>query len=141
VGYRDALASAGIAADSTLIEDGDYQADRAFLATERLLVAHPDLDGLFAASDLMAAAALRVLVRAHKRVPEDVALIGFDDSPISWSSRPPLSTIRQPAKDMGREAVDLLVRRMEAPASEPRRTVLSAELICRESTLGVQGEA
>jgi DNA-binding LacI/PurR family transcriptional regulator len=140
MGYREALAAAAITADPTLIEEGDYTADRAFLATERLLVAHPDLDGLFAPSDVMAAAALRVLLRAHKRVPEDVALIGFDDSPISWNSRPPLTTIRQPAKHMGREAVDLLVHRVEAPESEPRRIVLSAELICRESTLGVQDE-
>jgi DNA-binding LacI/PurR family transcriptional regulator len=140
-GYRDALASVGIVADPTLVEGGDYLADQAFMATERLLVAHPDLDGLFVASDVMAAAALRVLMQTHKRVPEDVALIGFDDSPVSWSSRPTLSTIRQPTKDMGREAVDLLVRRVEAPASDPQRTVLPAELICRQSTLGAHGEA
>jgi DNA-binding LacI/PurR family transcriptional regulator len=141
VGYREALAAAGIAADPTLIEEGDdYTADRAFLSTERLLVAHPDLDGLFVPSDVMAAAALRALLRANKRVPEDVALIGFDDSAISRNSLPPLSTIRQPARDMGRESVDLLVRRVEDPESEPRRIVLSAELICRESTLGAQDE-
>jgi DNA-binding LacI/PurR family transcriptional regulator len=139
-GYREALAAAGIAADSTLVEDGNYTADQAFLATERLLAAHPELDGLFVASDLMAAAAVRALLRAHKRVPGDVALIGFDDSPLSWNSHPPLSTIRQPARDMGRDAVELLVHRAEAPESEPKRIVLSAELICRESTLGVQDE-
>jgi DNA-binding LacI/PurR family transcriptional regulator len=89
----------------------------------------------------MAAAALRVLTQTQRRVPEDVALIGFDDSPIAWSLRPALSTIRQPAKDMGRKAVELLVRRVEAPASDPTRIVLPAELICRQSTLGAHGEA
>jgi DNA-binding LacI/PurR family transcriptional regulator len=141
LGYRDALAAAGIAADQTMEESGDYLADRAYLATERLLVRHPDLDGLFVASDPMAAAALRVLLRAHRRVPEDVALIGFDDSPISWASRPQLSTIRQPAEDMAREAVALLLRRVEDPTTPPERVILPAELICRESTLGPQAGA
>jgi DNA-binding LacI/PurR family transcriptional regulator len=135
-GYRDALAEAGVALDATLEEVADYQPDRAHMAMERLLLNHPDVDGVFAASDLMAAAALRVLHQAHRKVPEDVAIIGFDDSPTAWVTRPPLSSIRQPIEEMGHEAVSILLREMAEPEDAPRQVVFATELISRESTIG-----
>ena len=135
-GYRDALAEAGIALDATFEEVADYQPDRAHIAMERLLLNHPDVDGVFAASDLMAAAAIRVLHQARKRVPEDVAIVGFDDSPTAWVTRPPLSSIRQPIEEMGREAVAILLREMADPEEAPRQVVFATELISRESTIG-----
>ena len=139
MGYRDALTAAGITLDATLEEVADYQPDRAHIAMERLLLNHPDVDAVFAASDLMAAAALRVLHQARKRVPEDIALIGFDDSPTAWVTRPPLSSIRQPIEEMGREAVNVLMRQMAEPEEAPRQVTFALELVIRASTVGAGG--
>ena len=135
-GYRDALAEAGIPLDPTYEEVADYQPDRAHMAMERLLLNHPDVDAVFAASDLMAAAAMRVLHQARKAVPDDVAVVGFDDSPTAWVTRPPLSSIRQPIEEMGHEAVGILMREMAEPEEAPRQVVFATELISRESTIG-----
>lgn len=138
MGYRDALADAGIPLDTTLEEVADYLPDRAHMGMERLLLNHPDLDGLFAASDLMAAAAIRVLHQAGKRIPEDVAVIGFDDSPVASATHPPLTSIRQPFDEIGREAVNILMGEMHAPKETPRQVVFTTELIVRESTVGAK---
>jgi DNA-binding LacI/PurR family transcriptional regulator len=106
------------------------------MAMERLLLNHPDVDAVFAASDLMAAAAMRVLHQARKAVPDDVAVVGFDDSPTAWVTRPPLSSIRQPIEEMGHEAVSILMREMAEPEEAPRQVVFATELISRESTIG-----
>src|SRR5207253_3092118 len=78
-------------------------------AMRALLEQRPDLDALFAASDLMAAGALQVLREAGRRVPEDVAVVGFDDSPFAASTVPPLSSVRQPIEEWGRELTRLLL--------------------------------
>jgi len=69
-------------------------------------------------------------------VPEDVAVIGFDDSPTAWATRPALSSIRQPIEEMGRETVAVLLREMQDPGDTPRSVVFGTELIVRESTVG-----
>jgi DNA-binding LacI/PurR family transcriptional regulator len=136
LGYRDSLTAAGMAFDPTYVEVGRYQADLAYVAMERLLLNHPDLDGVFAASDVMAEAALRVLVQANRRIPEDVAVIGLDDLPIAWTSSPPLSSVRQPIEKMTREAANLVQRQILDGGQEPLGVVLTAELVARESTIG-----
>lgn len=135
-GYRDALTAAGIPLDPTLEEVADYLPHRAHMAMERLLLNHPDVDAVFAASDLMGAAAIRVLQQARKRVPEDVAVIGFDDSPTAYATRPQLSSVRQPIEALGREAVNLLIRQLQDPSEAPRQVVFTTELVIRESTFG-----
>lgn len=137
-GYREALTAAGIPLDPTLEEVADYVPDRAHMAMERLLLNHPDVDAVFAASDLMASAALRVLAQSRRRVPEDVAIIGFDDSPTAWATHPRLSSIRQPIEEMGHETVNVLVREMEDPGETPRQVIFTTELVIRESTVGVE---
>jgi DNA-binding LacI/PurR family transcriptional regulator len=136
MGYRDALTDAGIGLDPTLEEVADYLPDRAHMAMERLLLNHPDVDGVFAASDDMAAASLRVLFQARRRVPEDVAVVGFDDSPTARSSHPTLTSIRQPIEEMGRETVSALIHEMIEPDAEPRQVIFQTELVVRESTGG-----
>jgi DNA-binding LacI/PurR family transcriptional regulator len=136
LGYRDSLTAAGLSFDPTYVEDGRYQADLAYVAMERLLLNHPDLDGVFAASDVMAEAALRVLVQAKRRIPEDVAVIGLDDLPIAWNSSPPLSSVRQPIEKMTREAANLVLRQILDTGQEPLGIVLTAELVARDSTIG-----
>jgi DNA-binding LacI/PurR family transcriptional regulator len=138
MGYRDALTEAGLELDPTLEEVADYLPDRARMAMERLLLNHPDVDAVFAASDLMAAAALRVLHQTRRRVPEDVAVVGFDDSPTARASRPSLTSVRQPVEEMGRQTAALLLREMAEPAESPRQVVFQTELVIRQSTAGPQ---
>ena len=103
---------------------------------ERLLAATPDIDGVFCASDLMAAGALGVLVARGRRVPEDVAIVGYDDSPIAAATQPPLTSVRQPIEEMGPEAVHLLLDAIERADRPPRRVVLATELVPRASSVG-----
>jgi DNA-binding LacI/PurR family transcriptional regulator len=139
MGYRDALVAADITLDPTLEEVADYLPNRAHMAMERLLLNHPDVDAVFAASDLMAAAAIGVLHQAGKRIPEDIAVVGFDDSPTALSTRPQLSTIRQPIEQLGHEAISMLMREMQEPGRAPDQLVLATELVVRESTIGAPG--
>jgi DNA-binding LacI/PurR family transcriptional regulator len=135
-GYRDALTDAGVAIDDSLVASGDFTHAGGEAAMERLLRERPDLDAVFAASDLMAIAALGVLQAAGRRVPQDVAVVGYDDSPAAVTTRPPLSSVRQPIEEMGREMVHLLAGSIERSGRVPRHIVLSTELIARASSAG-----
>ena len=103
---------------------------------EVLLGRCPDIDGVFAASDLMAAGALSTLHAAGRRVPEDVAVVGFDDSILALSTQPPLSSVRQSMEVMGRELVSVLLQAIDARDPLVRRVVLGTELIVRQSSGG-----
>lgn len=135
-GYRDALGAAGIPVDEGLIATGDFTHEGGTVAMERLLARRPDLDAVFCASDLMAVAALSVIQAAGLGVPNDVALVGYDDSPIATTTRPPLTSVRQPVEEMGREMVHLLSETMENGDRVPRRVILATELIRRASSAG-----
>lgn len=138
-GYRLGLQDAGLALDPDLEEGGGYMPDQAVLAMRSLLARCPDLDAVFAASDSMAAAAIGVLLDAGRRVPGDVAVVGFDDSPIAMTVRPALTTVRQPITTMGRELADLLMRQISSPTGVPRRVVFPTELVVRESSAPAAG--
>ena len=103
---------------------------------QRLLAIHPDIDAVFAASDLMAAGAMSVLSAAGRQVPEDVAVVGFDDSPIATSTTPQLSSVRQPIEEMGHEMARLLVEAVDASDPVLRRVILATELVQRASSAG-----
>lgn len=135
-GYREAMREAGLGADSQLVARGDFTSEGGAAAMEQLLAACPEIDGVFAASDLMAAGALGVLVARGRRVPEDVALVGYDDSPIAAATQPPLTSVRQPIEEMGPEAVHLLLDAIERADRPPRRVVLATELVPRASSAG-----
>ena len=135
-GYRDALVEAGLGTDPGLEAVGDFTQESGAAAMERLLQARPDIDAVFAASDLMAAGALSVLTAAGRRVPEDVAVVGFDDSPVASSTRPPLTSVRQPIEEMGHEMARLLIDAIEGGDAVPRRVILATELIERASSAG-----
>ncbi|MFL5724884.1 MAG: LacI family DNA-binding transcriptional regulator [Chloroflexota bacterium] len=137
-GYHDALKAAGIARDATLEVDGDFTLQGGADATRRVLAARPDLDALFVASDLMATGAIQVLRAAGRRIPDDIAVVGFDDSAISETLDPPLSSVRQPIEEMGREMVRLLVEQLADPGSVPRTVILATQLVRRRSSEGVQ---
>jgi DNA-binding LacI/PurR family transcriptional regulator len=128
-GYRDAL---GAELDASLIANGDYSAASGAAAMTELLAVDPDLDAVFTANDRMAEGALSVLHRSGRRVPEDVAIAGFDDSPIATRCNPPLTTMRQPFDRISTEMVRLLIAEINGEGIAT--VILPAELVVREST-------
>lgn len=130
-GYRAALAEAGL--ESGPIEDGNFTADGGAAAMQRLLDTGVPFDGLFVASDLMARGALATLGRAGIRVPEDAAIVGFDDSPVATAVQPTLTTVRQPSHAQGEKMADVLLSLL-AGGHPPHVTVLDTELVVRSST-------
>jgi DNA-binding LacI/PurR family transcriptional regulator len=136
-GYREALAAAGLPYDENLVVAGDFGHVSGARGAADLLERVPDLDAIFAGSDLMAAGALQTLARHGRRVPDDVAVIGFDDSEIARTAYPTLSTIRQPVELMGRKMASLLVELLGLASAEGRAEhtlLLPTELVVREST-------
>lgn len=129
-GYRDRLPGS----DERLVEVADFTLDGGRAAMHRLLERAPDLDALFVASDLMAIAAFDVLRVAGRRIPEDVAIVGFDDSPLALTTSPELSSVRQPIEEMGREMARLLVDQIRSPDRAPRRVILDTRLVVRGSS-------
>jgi DNA-binding LacI/PurR family transcriptional regulator len=128
-GYRDVL---GRKALKRLVVDApDYSFDAGAAAMRQLLAASPDIDAVFAASDLLAAGALAELRRAGRGVPDDVAVGGFDDSRIARETDPPLTTIRQPLEQVGRDMVDVLLRLIRREPAASR--ILPTELVVRQS--------
>ena len=125
-GYRDVM---GGDAAPELIAHGDFSEASGMAATQQLLRRVPALDGLFVASDLMAHGAMRALARAGRRVPDDVAVGGFDDSPAAMTTDPPLTTIRQPWRRISSEMVRLLLSQIEG--DPPAAVILPTELVRR----------
>ncbi|MBQ0904016.1 LacI family DNA-binding transcriptional regulator [Micromonospora sp. U21] len=128
-GYRTTMAAAGM---PELVAIGDFTRESGAAAMHRLLTEHPDLDAVFAASDLMAHAALRTLREAGRRVPEDVAVVGFDDIETAAYTEPPLTTVRQPIVEIGRRMTRQLLRLAAGETIEPA-VMLPTELILRDS--------
>jgi DNA-binding LacI/PurR family transcriptional regulator len=129
-GYLDTIG--GAPDDRLVVHAAHYGIDAGEAAMRRLLDQVPDVDAVFAASDLLAAGALAALRSAGRRVPQDVALGGFDDSVIARSTEPALTTIRQPVERVGRELVRLLFEVIEGGASAGSVTV-PVELVRRAS--------
>ncbi|MEV6422710.1 LacI family DNA-binding transcriptional regulator [Streptomyces sp. NPDC051662] len=152
-GYRLALTEAGHAPDESLIAVADFTEEGGRRAMRDLLARRPDLDAVFAASDVMAAGARQTLRAAGRRIPEDVALVGFDDSAIARHMDPPLTSVRQPIEEMGRAMARVVLSEIAtrspgaaATASDgteagetgsgegPRQLVLPTELVVRGSS-------
>jgi DNA-binding LacI/PurR family transcriptional regulator len=125
-GYRDVVGDGPVAF-------GDFSEESGAAAMHRLLEYHPEVDAVFAASDMMAAGALRVLRHYGRRVPQDVALIGFDDSVIARHTDPPLTSVDQPIAEMGREMVRLLLAKIDGDDTDDSEVVLSTRLVVRGS--------
>lgn len=130
-GYRETLAECGLPVDEALVAVGDYSRARGEAAADQLLARAPDLDAVFVASDLMAQGVLDTLERTGRRVPQDVAVGGFDDFPAALASRPRLTTIRQPWDRISTEMVRMLLARIGG--EEPSAVILPTELVRRDS--------
>lgn len=133
-GFRAAIELAGRTVDPSLVEHGDFSQESGQQAMAALLARRPDLDGVFAANDPMAAGALRVLRDAGRRVPEDVSVVGFDDAPLAQLTQPPLTSVHQSPEEMGAEMVALLLARMADPQAAERVTILPTHLVVRGSS-------
>ncbi|WP_460497366.1 LacI family DNA-binding transcriptional regulator [Glycomyces tarimensis] len=121
----------GRKASKQMIVHGDYTQAGGEVAMRRLLETVPDLDAVFVASDLMAAGALQALHLGGRRVPDDVAVGGFDDSAIATATRPALTTVRQPLAKVAEETVRLLIALLNEEEVEP--VVFPTELVVRAS--------
>ncbi len=132
-GYRQAVAAAGAGAREELVAAGDFTEEGGRRAMRELLARCPEVDGVFAASDVMAAGARAVLREAGRRIPDDVALIGFEDSAIARHMDPPLTSVRQPTEEMGRTMARVLLEEIAERDSVRRHVVLATELVQRES--------
>ncbi|MER6951125.1 LacI family DNA-binding transcriptional regulator [Nonomuraea sp. NPDC000554] len=129
-GYRDALLPRGL---RELVAYGDFSEESGASAMRELLAEHPRLDAVFAASDLMAVGAMRVLKAEGRAIPADVAVVGFEDSKAAMHTDPPLTTVHQPTEVMGRQMAHLLVARINGEELHQPVVVLDTHLVRRES--------
>ncbi|MFI5659360.1 LacI family DNA-binding transcriptional regulator [Streptomyces sp. NPDC051684] len=143
VGYQDELAEAGLSYDEKLVAYGDFTEEGGRRCMAELLERSPGLDAVFACSDLMASGARQVLREAGRRIPDDVSLVGFDDSVIARHMEPGLTSVRQPTLDMGRAMTELLLdeiamagqgKRSSVRRGTQRHLVLPTELVVRGSS-------
>jgi DNA-binding LacI/PurR family transcriptional regulator len=132
-GWRDALTAAGRDAGDALLAEGDFTEVGGMRAMAALLTRVPDLDAVFVASDPMALGVLTALRSAGRRVPEDVAVVGFDDASVAATSNPPLTTVAQPLGEMTRAMTELLLAQVaDGVAGVPTR-ICATRLVRRES--------
>jgi DNA-binding LacI/PurR family transcriptional regulator len=132
-GYADALRDSGQRLRKGLVEHGDFSREAGARAMKALLRRHPKLDGVFVANDPMAIGALETLQTLGRRVPDDVALIGFDDVEEAASTSPPLTTVRQPLELMTQAIAELLLRRIDDATVDAEFVVCPTRLIHRAS--------
>jgi DNA-binding LacI/PurR family transcriptional regulator len=131
-GYREALEAHGLAFDPTLVASGGYDERVAQASMEHWLMEGIQIDAIFAGDDESATGVLAALHRAGKRVPEDVAVVGFDDVAVARFLQPPLTTVRAPIEQVGREAARQLLRLIRGEKVEAT-ILLPTELVIRES--------
>ncbi len=134
-GYRNALQQKNIEADSSLIKEGNYTPASGYHAMKQLLTDTPRPTAVFVASDVVAAGAILAIRRAGLRIPEDVAVVGFDDIPMAEYLDPPLTTVRLPAFGLGWAAGERLVRLIRGEGLDQAGIFLDSQLIIRESTI------
>jgi DNA-binding LacI/PurR family transcriptional regulator len=127
-GYQQAVRRLGV---TDLSADGDFRRDGGYEAARQLLEQDPDIDAMFIACDLMAAGAVQAITAGGRRVPDDISIIGFDDSIAAVCTNPPLTTMRLPVEEMATSATRLL---LQGGAVRGHRQRFPVELVVREST-------
>src|SRR5438094_3066681 len=137
-GYRRALREAGVEMDDRLVVSGESTSEGGTIAANAVLDLDERPSAIFSGNNLMTIGALQTIVNRGLLVPDDVALVGFDDFPFPWSDafRPHLTTVAQPTYELGRRAAELLVQRLKkSPRSiSAERVVLDGKLVVRESS-------
>jgi LacI family transcriptional regulator len=133
-GHYAALAEAGVMPDPLLEAEADFLAPGGAAGAERLLALATPPTAIFAFNDCMAIGALHAARARGLRLPEDLSVVGFDDTPEAEAAHPGLTTVHQPLKELGRMAVSLLVRLMDSHQFEPLHVELATRLVVRSST-------
>lgn len=133
-GYCQALESAGLPVDKTLMREGNYTPASGYSAMSELLAAAPDLTAVFVASDVVAMGALQAIKQAGLRIPDQVAVAGFDNIPLAQYFDPPLTTISLPAFGLGWAAGERLIHLIQGEPLEQQEFFLDSNLIIRQST-------
>jgi LacI family transcriptional regulator len=133
-GYRAGLAGAGIAFDPALEVASDFERAAGASAAAVLLSLPEPPTAIFAFNDAIAVGVMRAAHERGVRIPEELSVIGFDDIAYATMVGPMLTTVRQPLGDLGRTAVNLLLRLLERPGSQPRQIELSTRLVVRDTT-------
>lgn len=121
--------------DQSWIALGDFSVKSGYLCMKELFQRHPDIDGVFASNDLMAIGLLKAAHEWGRKVPDELAIIGFDGIDMSQYTTPPISTIKQPIYEMGKMAMEELIRLIREPESESSKMELDVDLILRESSM------
>ena len=130
-GFMQAYRENGKVAAKKLVGHGDWSLESGKAQMRALLASNEDIDGVFAANDLMAVGAIAVIEEAGLRVPEDIAVIGFDDSVIAQSSRPGLTSVRQDIVRLGEVVAELMIKKLAG--EDVDSVILPTELVLRES--------
>lgn len=137
IGYKDALAEANLKCDDQLIIKGNFHPKSGYEAANMLLTLPNRPTAIFAVNDLMAMGVIRAAAEHGLKVPDDLAIVGFDDIELASYTIPPLTTISQPINEMGQIAVELLTERIDQPDLEPRRIIINGELVVRGTSTPV----
>lgn len=130
-GYRQAIKEQNGQVDDNLVVEGNFTETGGYLAMQKLLPFQPD--GVFAASDVMAAGAMKAAEDANLRIPKDISFIGFDDLPAASYGSNQLSTVRQKVAELGQKSVESLIEQIEDESIAPRQIILETELVIRQS--------
>jgi LacI family transcriptional regulator len=136
VGYRQALERLGLPYRDEYVREGDFYFESGCAHMQELLTLPEPPTAVFAASDLMAAGAVRAIERAQLDVPGDIAVVGFDDIQLAAMMQPALTTIRQDKLGLGAAAAEALLRMIERDGAPPPGVTLPVELVVRESSGG-----
>lgn len=134
-GFKRGLQENGLPIIEDKIAFGDFTEEGGYLQA-KLLLSRTEFDGIFVSSDLMSFGAIRAIQEAGLKIPDDIALVSFDDIPAAARYQPPLTTVRQPIHQMGSIAAQTLIDQLESnDAVKPRRIILPTDLIIRETSV------
>jgi LacI family transcriptional regulator, galactose operon repressor len=132
-GYEDALREAGITVDENLVIHCPFRQSAGYSAMQQILELADRPTAVFAASNLLTLGVLQAIHERHLAIPDDIAIVGFDEMPWAMSLSPPLTTVAQPAFEAGQTAAELLLARIRDPSMPRRQVVLETQLIVRSS--------
>ncbi len=132
-GYTRALQEAGLSVDPALVGEGDWLHTSGLAVMRRFLQLDNPPSAVFACNDMMAAGVLHAIYERGLRVPQDIAVVGFDDVPQTKIIIPALTTIRQPSEEMGSKATEMLIDRLEDKGDYSQQIIFQTELVIRQS--------
>ena len=132
-GYQAAMTRAGLAVPEGYVISSDFEFGGGFSAMQTLLTLSELPQAVFVGNDAMAVGAYQALYQSGLRIPQDMALVGYDDIELARYMTPPLTTIHQPKDELGELAIDVLIHRMADPGQKQQRVQLTPELVVRGS--------